>query len=59
MQDVTTQDEIDAKPSGLVCRKCGCRHFLVYMTRQKASYIQRVRVCRHCGQRLLTREKPA
>lgn len=43
---------------GLECRKCGCRDFHVLYTRpQFGGYIMRVRECRHCGKRLLTRER--
>ena len=42
---------------GLVCRKCGCRHFGVVYTRPKIGHIVRLRECRHCGRRVLTRER--
>jgi len=42
---------------GLVCPKCGCRHLPVYYTRRDSRTIRRTRVCRHCGYRLVTREK--
>jgi len=41
---------------GLECRNCGCRHFEVLYTRQRPGSIMRVRQCRHCGKRLVTRE---
>jgi len=42
---------------GLTCRKCGCRHFRVIYTRPTwGGRILRRRECRHCGQRIMTRE---
>lgn len=41
---------------GLKCPECGCRHFQVIRTDQQAGYIQRRRVCRHCGKEIRTRE---
>jgi DNA-directed RNA polymerase subunit RPC12/RpoP len=42
---------------GLVCRKCGCRHFLVDHTRTAPGAIVRHRICRNCGQKRLTWER--
>jgi ribosomal protein L33 len=42
---------------GLVCQHCGCRHFFVHWTKQHNNYIERKRVCRHCGRWMLTREE--
>ena len=42
---------------GIECPKCGCRHFHVIYTRPKPGAIVRLRECRHCGRRLLTREQ--
>ena len=42
---------------GLVCPKCGCRHLIVVYTRPRVRQILRVRACRHCGRRLVTRER--
>ena len=42
---------------GLVCPKCGCRHLLVVYTRPKLEHVLRVRACRHCGKRMMTRER--
>jgi len=42
---------------GLVCRHCGCRHFRVFYVRRRAGYIRRVRICRYCGQKLITSER--
>jgi transcription elongation factor Elf1 len=43
-------------PRGLECRHCGCRDLRVLYTRQRPRSIMRVRVCRHCGRRVVTRE---
>ena len=45
-----------AERHGLECRACGCRHFEVLYTRPWPNGIMRVRRCRHCGKRLMTRE---
>jgi len=48
-----------ARPSdgiGFECRGCGCRHFHVVYTRPNPNGITRVRACRHCGKRIVTRE---
>ena len=42
---------------GLVCRKCGCRHFYTTRTIPKSGCILRQKECRHCGHRMLTRER--
>jgi hypothetical protein len=42
---------------GLVCGTCGCRHFLTVYTRPKRGHIQRLKECRHCGRRIVTRER--
>ena len=42
---------------GLVCRKCGCRHFYTVKTRPKSGCIMRWKECRHCGTRIITRER--
>jgi len=41
---------------GLVCRRCGCRHFYVVWTRRRGAAVYRRRECRHCGWRTTTRE---
>jgi transcriptional regulator NrdR family protein len=46
-----------ADKRGLECSKCGCRHFEVVYTRPKTAQIVRLRECRHCGKRVLTRER--
>ncbi len=45
-------------PRGLICPRCGCRHLLVHYTRPRVGYILRVRLCRHCGRKMATRERP-
>jgi hypothetical protein len=45
-------------PPGLECRGCGCHHFEVLYTRPRLGGIMRVRQCRYCGKRLVTRETP-
>ena len=47
---------LPAGQRGLECRACGCRHFEVLYTRPRPGGIRRVRQCRHCGKRLMTRE---
>lgn len=47
----------DGDGPGLECRRCGCRHLYVVETRKRSGQIMRIRRCRHCGQRLITREK--
>ena len=43
---------------GLVCARCGCRHFEVVYTRPAAdNRIMRRRACRHCGKRITTFEQ--
>lgn len=43
---------------GLICPKCGCRHFRVLYTRKgHREAIVRRRECRHCGRRITTWEK--
>lgn len=41
------------------CQKCGCRDWRVHRTRELISgNIRRIRVCRNCGGRMKTEEKP-
>ena len=42
---------------GLECPKCGCRHFRVIYTRPRKGHIVRLKECRYCGRRVLTREQ--
>lgn len=42
---------------GLVCSRCGCRHFRVIYTRAiPGGIIRRRRECRQCGRRVTTKE---
>lgn len=48
----------EAEPKGLVCAKCGCRHFrVIYLKRLPKGVLMRRRECRHCGRRVCTREQ--
>ncbi|TVQ33892.1 MAG: hypothetical protein EA376_01270 [Phycisphaeraceae bacterium] len=42
---------------GVVCPSCGCAHLPVQYTRRRSGFIMRVRQCRHCGRRIVTRER--
>lgn len=48
-----------AKLAGIRCRKCGCADLPVAYVRHLSGYTQRVRHCRHCGRRIVTREAEA
>ena len=56
-----TETNVTATPKvrhpGLVCRQCGCRHFLTVYTRPRGETIVRRKQCRHCGRHIATREK--
>ena len=56
-----TQFNADPSPPvrhpGLVCRQCGCGHFLTIYTRRRGDGIARRKRCRHCGKAIMTREK--
>lgn len=59
--DNQREDQTESKPEdrGLVCTRCGCRHFfVVYTMPARDGSIRRLKECRNCGQRLRTREKP-
>jgi len=47
------------RTQGLVCRQCGCRHFLTIYTRPRGDGIVRRKRCRNCGKAIMTREKVA
>jgi DNA-directed RNA polymerase subunit RPC12/RpoP len=50
-------DEEQEKP-GLECPDCGCKHLPVHKTRDGPGKLRtRVRYCRNCGRRVLTRER--
>lgn len=46
-----------ASAEGLVCPRCGCRHFLALETRRHGEGIRRRRECRNCGWRVWTQEQ--
>ncbi|HBG28596.1 MAG: hypothetical protein A2Y10_08620 [Planctomycetes bacterium GWF2_41_51] len=52
------QEKQSEKTGGLECRSCGCRHFRVESTRIANKQIIRYRLCRNCGKRLTTIERP-
>jgi DNA-directed RNA polymerase subunit RPC12/RpoP len=56
---MTPRDDQDESKEtrGLECPDCGCRHLPVAYTRQGRNYVQRVRYCRYCGKRIVTRER--
>lgn len=44
---------------GIVCPKCGCRHFVTTHTEPLTDgRIRRRKVCRHCGRKVVTFESP-
>jgi transcriptional regulator NrdR family protein len=46
-----------APQRGLICPRCGCRHFEVLYTRPAlGGKVLRRRACRHCGRRITTAE---
>jgi len=53
------QAAVSQKPehAGLVCRHCGCRHFVTVYTRPRHNGIIRRKRCRNCGQAITTRER--
>lgn len=54
---MTEHQEKPSEVRGLVCLKCGCRHFRVVYTRAVlGGVIRRRRECRHCGRRVTTKE---
>ncbi len=54
-------DEMEAAGAelGIVCRECGCRDWRVNYTRQGNGEVRRQKICRHCGKRMMTREREA
>ena len=57
MDQTTTPKPSSTPHVGLVCRHCGCRHFLTVYTRRRNDGIIRRKRCRNCGQAITTREK--
>jgi len=47
------------EPLGIACRDCGCRDWRVNYTRQGNGEVKRQKICRHCGRRMMTREREA
>ena len=48
----------DELKHGLICSRCGCRHFrVIYTRRTSKNRILRRRECRHCGRRITTYEE--
>lgn len=43
---------------GIRCPDCNCADLRVQNTRDGDGIIKRWRVCRHCGRRIVTNEKP-
>ncbi len=52
-----TQPPTPSRHVGLVCRHCGCRHFLTVYTRPRGDSIVRRKRCRNCGKPITTRER--
>ncbi|MEP0846057.1 MAG: hypothetical protein HRF50_04450 [Phycisphaerae bacterium] len=46
-----------AAQEGVRCPDCNCAHVPVWSTRRRARHVLRVRICRHCGRRFVTRER--
>jgi len=57
LRDRKTGEPLGLRDAGLVCRKCGCRHFHVIYVEQKNDTIKRRRECRHCQRRITTTER--
>jgi transcriptional regulator NrdR family protein len=44
---------------GICCPQCGCRHFYTTHTEPlRDGRVRRRKVCRHCGRKLVTYERP-
>lgn len=41
--------DIKREKAGIVCPKCGCKHFRTRNTWGISGAIRRIRVCRNCG----------
>jgi hypothetical protein len=59
MTDTNVPATSEVRHPGLVCRHCGCRHFLTVYTRPRGDSIVRRKRCRNCGQAVTTRERMA
>ena len=56
-EDRPTAAELRGESLGLECPHCGCCAFRVYYTRPKYGWVLRVKVCRHCGEKMQTEER--
>lgn len=56
MTQTPASTPLPPRSQGLVCRQCGCRHFLTVYTRPRGDGIVRRKRCRHCGKAIMTRE---
>jgi len=59
MSELSVATAPPVRHPGLVCRQCGCRHFLTVYTRPRGETIVRRKRCRNCGCHILTRERIA
>ena len=57
MTQTATNLPLPPRHQGIVCRQCGCRHFLTVYTRPRSDGIVRRKRCRNCGKAITTREK--
>jgi hypothetical protein len=49
---------VESERLGLVCPRCECQHFrVVYLARKPGGVLMRLRECRHCMRRVITRER--
>lgn len=49
--------QAESENSGVCCPRCGCRHLLAERgPHRTGQYSFRYRKCRHCGQRVRTKE---
>lgn len=55
--DAPHDDETEDQDDRLRCPSCHCEHLPVQYTRHQLGHIMRVRKCRHCGRRVITRER--
>jgi DNA-directed RNA polymerase subunit RPC12/RpoP len=56
MAGAATSEKGHQVSSGLRCPKCNCPDLRAWVTRNKGETRSRVRICRHCGHRVLTKE---
>ncbi len=55
--DKKKKSEKQSEGGGLVCPRCGCRHFYTTKTEKLKRVIRRRRQCRNCGKVVTTRER--